>query len=508
MSKFTDMTCPCCRENSPHASAAEADTSFTDSDLSDSVNDLAMQQALLDSSQQLLADQLLADQGGGYASAMAGTEGSDFGAGAWQQQYLQAGLADNSLGLSYGEAVRAAAGASAAFGSSPGADRASSEAEGYRDRWLSQMALESEANSDTPGPWRADQPSRWQRLTGALPPTSPLTLPALDRHAEVTSKADQPLGSNSHLDAEEPVGLWQPSEGAEYSRPAAAFQQRDASSPRSPGSCYSAELPAHSLADLPDNAVVDLAVHLGLSPQACVRLLRAEGVIGVSAGGDAAAGCEEWADADPAELLSLSSEGSGDKLNRRLVAAAASLDETALAAVTHAAAKADSVVEALGLDVDAALLAAAPQHQHLASSTVHGLGSATASEAEALQELGCLSAGLGDDAVPEEFVAGLAAAAAAAAAGAALDEAGVHAAVAAENATSAALAADLAVPVLGPGLLPQGFQQSVMADQSSVQDGPDGEAAEAAVGMADLEGPDQSDVLAAYRQLRQVHGCW
>lgn len=499
------MTCPCCRENSPHASTAEADTSFTDSDLSDSVNNLAMQQALLDSSQRLLADQLLADQGGGYASAMAGTGSSDFGAGAWQQQYLQAGLADSSLGFPDDEAVTAAAGASAAFGSSPGANGASSVAQGFQDGWLSQMALESEANSDTPGPWRADQPSRWQRLTGALPPTSPLTMPALDRHAEGTSKADQPLGSNSHLAAEEPVGLWQPSEGAGYSRPAAAFQQRDASSPRSPGSCYSAELPAHSLADLPDDAVLDLAVHLGLSPQACVRLLRAEGVIGVSAGGDAAAGCEEWADADPAESLSLSSEGSGDKLNRRLVAAAASLDETALAAVTHAAAQADSVVEALGLDIDAALLAAAPQHQHLASSTVTGFGSATASEAEGLQELGCLSAGLGDDAVPEEFVAGLAAAAAA---GAALDEAGVHAAAAAENATSAALAADLAVPVLGPGLLPQGFQQSVMADQSSVQDGPAGEAAEAAVGMADLEGPDRSDVLAAYRQLRQVRGCW
>ena len=64
------------------------------------------------------------------------------------------------------------------------------------------------------------------------------------------------------------------------------------------------------------------------------------------------------------------------------MAAAASLDETALAAVTHAAAQADSVVETLGLDIDAALLAAAPQHLHHTSSTVHGSGSATASEAE------------------------------------------------------------------------------------------------------------------------------
>ena len=458
----------------------------------DSVNDPAMQQALLESSQQLLAD-----QDGGYASAIAGAESSNFAAGAWQQQYLQAGLADNSLGLPEGDAVKAAVDAFAAFSSSPGFDGASSMAEEDRDGWLRQMALESEANSDAPGPWQADQPSRWQRLTGV--PTSPLRLPASDMHAQGTSRADQPLGSNSRSTAEGPVGLWQPSEGAEYSRPSAPFQQRDSWSPRS---CYSAELPAHSLADLPDGAVVDLAVHLGLSPQACVRLLRAEGVRGMSAGEHAATDCQEWADADPAESLSPSSEGSGSELNRRLVAAAASLDETALAAVTHAAAQADSVVEALGLDIDAALLAAAPQHLHHASSTVHGSGSAAASEAEGLQELACLSEGLGDDAVPKEFVAGLAAAAAA---GAALDEAAVQAAAAAEGATSAALAADLAVPVLGPGLLPEGFQQSIMADQSSVQAG---EAAEAAVGLADLEGPDRSDVLAAYRQLRQVRGCW
>ena len=446
-----------------------------------------MQQALLDSSQKLLADQCA-----GYASAIAGTESSSLEAGAWQQQHLQAGLADNSLGLSNGGAVKAAAGASAAFSSSPGADGAGSTTEEDRDGWLSQMALESEANSDAPGPWRADQPSRWQRLTGALLPTRPLVLPASDRHAQGTSRADQPLGSNWRSSAEEPVGLWQPSEGAGYSRPAAASQQRDAWSPRSLGSCYSAELPAHSLADLPDDAVVDLAVHLGLTPQECVRLLRAEGVRGVSAGEHVAVGCDVWADADSAESLSPSSEGSRDELNRRLVAAAASLDETALAAVTHAAAQADSVVEALGLDIDAALLAAAPQHQHPASSTVPGSGSATASEAEGLSE------GLGDKAVPEEFVAGLAAAAAA---GAVLDEAAVQAAAAAEGATSATVAADLAVPVLGPGLLPEGFQQSVMADQSSVPAGPAGEAA---VGLADLKGPDRSDVLAAYRQLRQV----
>ena len=450
-----------------------------------------MQQALLESSQQLLAD-----QDGGYASAIAGAESSNFAAGAWQQQYLQAGLADNSLKLSDGEA---AAGTFAASSSNPGADGASSTAEEDRDGWLSQMALESEANSDAPGPWQADQPSRWQRLTGALLPTSPLRLPASNMHAQGTSRADQPLGSNSRSTAEGPVGIWQPSEGAGSSCPSAALQQSHSWSPRS---CYSAELPAHSLADLPDGAVVDLAVHLGLSPQACARLLHAEGVGGVSAGEHVTADCQIWADADPAESLSLSSEGSGDELNRRLVAAAASLDETALAAVTHAAAQADSVVEALGLDIDAALLAAVPQHLHHASSTVPGSGSATASEAAGLQELGCLSAGLGDDAVPEEFVAGLAAAAAA---GAALDEAAVQAAAAAEGATSAALAADLAVPVLGPGLLPEGFQRSIMADQSSVQAG---EAAEAAVGLAHLEGPDRSDVLAAYRQLRQVRGCW
>ena len=51
------------------------------------------------------------------------------------------------------------------------------------------------------------------------------------------------------------------------------------------------------------------------------------------------------------------------------------MDKTALA-VTHAAALADSVLDVLGLDISAALLAAAPQYQHHASSTVHGSGSA------------------------------------------------------------------------------------------------------------------------------------
>ena len=104
--------------------------------------------------------------------------------------------------------------------------------------------------------------------------------------------------------------------------------------------------------------------------------------------------------------------------------------------------------EALSLDIDAALLTAATQHQHLASSTVRGSGSAYASEE--FQQLGCLSEGLGTDTVLEDFVAGLTAAATA---GIALDDSPVQANAAAEGATSAALATDLAVPVLGPGLL-------------------------------------------------------
>ena len=71
-----------------------------------------------------------------------------------------------------------------------------------------------------------------------------------------------------------------------------------------------------------------------------------------------------------------------------------------------------------------------------------------------LQELGCLSEGLGANAVPGDSLAGLAAAAVA---GIALGEAAV------QGATSAALAADLAVPVQGPGLLQEGLQQSVIA---------------------------------------------
>ena len=70
--------------------------------------------------------------------------------------------------------------------------------------------------------------------------------------------------------------------------------------------------------------------------------------------------------------------------------------------------------------------------------------------------------------------------------------------LAAGAATSAALAADLAVLVQGPGLLPKGFQQIVMADQSSLEAG---EAAEAAVGLVDYKRPDQCAVLSAYGQL-------
>ena len=100
----------------------------------------------------------------------------------------------------------------------------------------------------------------------------------------------------------------------------------------------------------------------------------------------------------------------------------------------------------------------------------------------------------------EEVVAGLAAAAVA---GTALDGAVVQAAAAAQGAASAALAAELAVPVLGPGLPPEGVQQSVMADQCSVQAE---EAADTAIGQADFAQPDRSEVLAAYMQLQA--GAW
>ena len=118
------MTCTCCKEDSPHASSADLGISISDNDLSESMNDPARQQALLDSTRQLLADQPLPDECGGHASAGPGAERSIFGAGAWQQQqYLQAGFADHSLGLS--EAVTAAAGILIAFDGSPGADWAS-----------------------------------------------------------------------------------------------------------------------------------------------------------------------------------------------------------------------------------------------------------------------------------------------------------------------------------------------------------------------------------------------
>ena len=148
---------------------------------------------------------------------------SSCGADAWRQQYLQAGLTDHSLALSHGEAADDAFSAS---GSSIGAEGASNKADGDRTNWLSQMALESEASSNAPGPWRADQPSCWQHLTGTQFSTSALRLPALVRHTQGTCRADQPLGSKWHSTAEEPVGLWQPSEGAGNSRPSAAFQQR------------------------------------------------------------------------------------------------------------------------------------------------------------------------------------------------------------------------------------------------------------------------------------------
>ena len=144
------------------------------------------------------------------------------------------------------------------------------------------MELESEANIDAPGPWQADQPSRWQRLTGALLPTSPLNLPASDMHAQGISRADHPLGSNSRSTAEGSMaairGSWQqppfcsfPAEG--YLEPALLPQHRAA--------CAQLGRPARWCCSRPGC----------LSEAQSPGLLRAESVSGVAAGQHVMAGC-------------------------------------------------------------------------------------------------------------------------------------------------------------------------------------------------------------------------
>ena len=108
------------------------------------------------------------------------------------------------------------------------------------------------------------------------------------------------------------------------------------------------------------------------------------------------------------------------------------------------------------------------------------------------QEQGCLSERLGAGAVFEDTVVGLV-------------EAAVQAAAAAEGASSANWLRTW--QCLCWALICSQRRSGAMASQSSVQAGTTGKAAEAAVGLVSLEGPDWGDVLSAYRQLRQVRGC-